>query len=126
MSKNVNKDFNKDLLNLNYVESKEDSRIMILDKNYDLADISRITKISINKLKKDYNRGLVLLNNLVEAFNLFNDHSQEDLESYIQDQHLEEIWKKQFPNYKYIPYMGIEEFAILHKYNYNLLTSLKN
>ena len=84
MSKNVNIDFNKDLLNLNYVESKEDSRIMVLDKNYDLADISRITKISINKLKKDYNRGLVLLNNLVEAFNLFNDHNQEDLESYIQ------------------------------------------
>jgi len=119
------KDQLEKLLNLEYVESKEDKRIKVLKKKPDLVDISRVTNIPYIRLKRYYNQGLAILTNLITAYNLFVDYESENLDNFIQKNNVEKLWKKDFVNYSYIPYMGLEEYAILLKFNPKVLKSLK-
>lgn len=117
--------FNKDLLNLEYKVDKNDERLKVLTKTYDLIDISRLTKIPLIKLKKNYVTGLNLLNNLVTAYNIFVDYDDIDINSYIKEKNIEDLWSKDCKYFVYIPYIGIEEYALLHKYNPKLIELLK-
>ena len=118
--------FNKSLLNLDYKINKKDPRIKSLNKELDLVDVSRLSGVSYPKLKKLYNQGLSLLNHLVLAYNLIVEYENQNLESYIRNNKIEKLWLENCKYYKYIPYIGVEEFAILHKYNKKLLESLKS
>lgn len=118
--------FNKNLLNLNYKINKKDPRIKTLSKELDLVDISRLSGVSYPKLKKLYNQGLSLLNHLISAYNLIVEYENQNLENYIRINKIEKLWLENCKYYKYIPYIGVEEFAILHKYNRKLLESLKS
>ena len=117
--------FSKDLLSLEYIPDKRNKRLKVLNKTFDLIDISRLTKIPLVKLKKSYSNGLVLLNNLVSAYNIFMEHDDENINPYIQENNIESLWSKDCKYYTYIPYMGIEEYALLHKYNPKLIELLK-
>lgn len=121
-----NDSFSKSLLQLDYRVNKKDPRIKSLSKELDLVDISRQSGVSYPRLKKLYNQGISLLNHLVSAYNLIVEYENQNLESYIKTNKIERLWLENCKYYKYIPYIGVEEFAILHKYNRKLLESLKN
>lgn len=117
--------FNKNLLSLKYVPSSTDNRVQVLAKNYDLPEIARLTHLSTSSLKKDYVKGLNLLTNLVNSYYIIVDYDYKDIDKYIQDNNIEELWENQSCYYSYIPYIGIEEFAVLYKADPSLLEKLK-
>lgn len=117
--------FNKNLLSLKYVPSDTDNRVQVLSKNYDLPEIARLTHLSTSSLKKDYAKGLNLLTNLVNSYYIIVDYDYKDIDKYIQDNNIEELWENQSCYYSYIPYIGIEEFAVLYKTDPSLLEKLK-
>lgn len=99
--------------------------IYIAKEKYDLADISSITKIPLARVKKNYSQGLFILTNAIAAYNLFNKYANEDFTEYFCKYNIEEEWEKVSKFFQYIPFIGIEEFAILHKYSPHILRNLK-
>ena len=114
----------KDIIPLNYMQSP-DIKLKILKDKYDLAEISYMTKVSLTKLKTNYRQGLFILLNAIKAFNTITKHQNEDLRSIYCKYDIEAEWKKSSKFLQYIPYIGIEEFAILYNYEPEVLNNLK-
>lgn len=106
------------------LEYEHSGKLLVLKKVPDIVDIARYSKLKLSYLKKSYKRGILLMQNLIEAYYTFEKYSNEDLESYISENNLESLWEEDCKKLSYIPYIGIEEYAILHKYSPKILKNL--
>lgn len=113
----------EETLKLKYIPARKDCRLEIPNRRIDLLSLANRLKVKYSVIKKSYLRGLFILNNLVDAYNIFQKYDHEDLEDYIKENNIELLWKEEAKRYAYIPSIGIEEYAMLHKYS---PTTLKN
>lgn len=112
-----------EILKIKYVPTRKDCRLEVPNTRFDLITLAKTLKVKHSVLKKSYLRGLFILNNLIDAYNIFQQYDSEDIEPYIKENKIELLWKEEAKKYSYIPYIGIEEYALLHKYS---PTTLKN
>ena len=110
---------------MNYQKVKENPNLLLPKNKYDLADVALLTKQTLKQVKADYRRGLNLLVNLIQCYDLITKYESEDFSEYYCKFDIEGEWKKVSKFFQYIPYIGVDEYMIIRKYNPELLNFLK-
>jgi len=108
-------------LNLTYSKCN-DNKLCYMDSKYSLVDIAQETDMYLDEVKYRYSKGVALLTALVKAYKLIVANEKTD---YVDDE-IEQLWLLEQDDLAYIPYIGIDEFAVLYKKDKNLLKTLIN
>lgn len=106
---------------VNYVG---EGKLKTLQQNYELEDLALKLGMTFQNIKAVYNKGLFLLQAAVQAYQTIQQHkdylpASNDLEDLLVQ------WEQDKGLLQYFAAIGINEYAILLKYNPTVLTYLK-